>query len=106
MRSEVWIALVGVVPKNGNALLDEKVGGAYVNVLAYASGLEDFQERVKLELDRRDFQIIEIENPEPFRLRVKHYEVAKEIKVIARHVERDKDIQFATFHTFPLEGAN
>ena len=106
MEPKIWIGLVGLVPKKGNTSLGKEIGGAYVNVVGYAFDKEDFQEKVILELEKRNFEMIEIEDIEPYLNRIEHFEVANEIRRISALAQKSKELQFGTFHTFPPEGAN
>lgn len=78
MTREVWIALVEVVPHDGNDAFDGAPGG-FTNVLATADGLSDYRSRIETALDREGFAVLEVEDAEPLRERLARFEVAEEL---------------------------
>jgi hypothetical protein len=76
--TEVWTALVEVVPHDGNDIFDGAPGG-FTNVLAAPDGLSDCRSRIEAALDREGLALLEIENAEPLRERLARSEVDEEL---------------------------
>ena len=106
MKPDIWIGLVSVVPTERNTTLGHGAGGAYVNVLGYAIDNEDFEDKVGFQCKALGFEIIEIEDAEPFAQRINDWEVSSEIQRLAREVEQTGEFRFGTYHSFPAKGAN
>jgi hypothetical protein len=82
VEREVWIGLVQVKPHPGSE--DRFNGpGAYTNMLALATSLEDYIEKVTATADADQLAVIEIEDAEPLRTRMTEYEVSEEIVSLA-----------------------
>ncbi len=106
MKPEIWIGLVSVVPTERNTSLGDGTGGAYVNVLGFALGQEDFEDKVKFHCKALGFEPLEIEDAEPFAQRISQWEVANELHALAREVENTGEFRFGTYHSFPAKGTN
>ena len=99
MRSEVYIGLVGVGPKQGCTLLGD-AKGAYVNALALASSSQEYETEVSRALAHSELYAFEFEEVEPFEQRASHRVLDKELHDLAFEVVTSKRPRFATFHTF------
>lgn len=102
MKKEVWIALVGVKPQPANDLL-EGAKGAFVNILAFVSSETEYVESIKRVLEAMNFDVFQIENIEPIKIRQSRVVVEKYLCELADQVENTGEAAFGTFHTFENE---
>jgi hypothetical protein len=101
-RKTVWIGLVGVRPRPGNDLLSD-AKGAYVNALALANSRSEYISIVREELGSMNFDVFEVEAPEPLSRRLKSHSVDDELRQLAEEVGRTRSARFGTFHSFRTE---
>jgi hypothetical protein len=101
-NDEVWIGLAEVQQRPGAGVLMDRTA-AFVNVLAVARDEATFREAVAAALGNVGFDCIELEDPEPLRLRVAHFEVAQELLSLAHEVRATGEPRFGTFNTWISE---
>ena len=99
-ETQVWIGVVGVVPREGCELLppDE---GAYVNFLTLASSESQYKAKVTGALSYYHLELIEFEDVRLFSL---SDQPSEEILLIAAELEEARNpqhVRYATFNTFP-----
>src|ERR1700733_214767 len=104
-QREVYIGLVAVVPRPGNADWPADAKGAYVNALAIASGKEDFREQVSQSLSDAGFEVQEIEDIEPLAMRKAHHEIDSELEELSEVVLWSGRPGFGPFYPFPFVDA-
>src|SRR4051794_36837233 len=71
-RVQKWIGLAHVTPRPKNDMLGDTLGG-YVHVVALATDVAEFSEKLSGMLDTCDFDVVEIEDIEPLSRRVQKY---------------------------------
>jgi hypothetical protein len=94
-----WIGLAQVKPKSGNKALGEAVG-AFVASIALASSIDDYAALVTETLDRYGFDVLGIEDVELYETRLSKHSVAADVQELAEHINEDRPVGFATFHSF------
>jgi len=98
-KPEVWIGVVGVVPREGCELLSPDEG-AFVNFLTLASSDSEYRAKVSGAVSFYRLDLLEFQNVLPFT----HSEnPSQEILSIAAELEENrnsKHVRYATFHTF------
>ena len=95
----VWVGLVGVGPLPTNTNLDG-AKGAYVNALALASNVEDFQQAVRIALDQLALFAFEFEDVELFDNRSERMKLDKDLYALAHEVRQAGAVRFGEFHRF------
>ena len=101
-EAEVWIGLVGVKPVADCDLLDG-AAGAYVNMLAWANCATELRAKATDACGDYKLEVTEFDDVEPFSLRVRQHEVAKELLDLAKEVEATRNVRFGTFHLWDAE---
>jgi hypothetical protein len=99
-QTQVWIAVVGVAPRDGCELLSVNKG-AYINFLTLASSEAEYRAKVAGALGYYCLELLEFEDVRPFS---RSDGSSEEIVLIAEELERDNNpqhVRFSTFHTFP-----
>ena len=99
-QTQVWIAVVGVVPREGCELLLANQG-AYINFLTLASSEAEYRAKVAGALGYYCLELMEFEDVRPFSLSDNSSE---EIISIAEQLARDNNpqhVRYSTFHIFP-----
>ncbi len=91
--------MVGAVQRPGVCFLGEAKGG-YVNVVASAADLLEFEQKVKLALDELGLDLIEIDEAEALPLTLSKAHVSEEVVTMAKTVRRVGSIAFGTFYVF------
>jgi hypothetical protein len=94
-----WIGLAQVRPKLGNKALGEAVG-AFVASIALASSGDDYAALVTETLDRYGFDVLEIVDVELYETRLSKHPVATNVQELAEHINEDRPVGLATFHSF------
>ncbi len=97
---EVWIALVGVKPREGTDLLGENAKGAYVNILAWVSDAKGYRAEIEHALDDYGLSLITIEDMEPLFKRTAKFIIDEELQRLAEEVKKTKNVRFGAFHTY------
>jgi len=98
--TQVWIAVVGVVPREGCELLSANQG-AYINFLTLASSEAEYRAKVAGALSYYCLELVEFENVRPFS---PSDGSSQEIVSIAEELARGNNLQhvrYSTFHIFP-----
>jgi hypothetical protein len=95
----VWIGLVGVGPLPTNTNLDG-AKGAYVNALALAATVEDYQRAVNIALDQLALFAFEFEDVERFDNRSERMTLDADICVLADEARQSGHVRFGEFHRF------
>lgn len=96
---QCWIGLAHVRPKEGNNSLEGALG-AFVPILALAYDIDDFVAITTMRLESYDFDVIEIEDVEPFMYRLSKSDVEDEIKVLAERLTDEDPIVMDTFQAY------
>ena len=99
-QTQVWIAVVGVAPREGCELLSVNEG-AYINFLTLASSEAEYRAKVAGALGYYCLELLEFEDVRPFS---RSDGSSEEIVLIAEELERDNNpqhVRYSTFHTFP-----
>ena len=94
-----WIGLVNVRPKAGNDGLGNALG-AFVASIALAEGPADFGRKVTEVLTQYGFDIVRIEDIEPFEDRVQKHSVTPNILKLAADVTHENPVALADFHSY------
>jgi hypothetical protein len=97
---QVWIGLVGVIPREGCRLLPSNEG-AFVNFLTLASNESEYRAKVTGALFHYHLELLEFEDVRPFSPEDKP---SPEILSIAAELEKNRNpehVRYATFNTFP-----
>lgn len=102
LSKEVWIGLVGVVPRPGNDLLGKAKQG-FVNILALAASTSEYGAQVERVLDELGLDVTEIEDSEPLSERLSKWTVDPEISRLAQEVNSTGFARFGTFHVYEDE---
>jgi hypothetical protein len=76
---------------------------AYVNVAAPATSLEGFTQAVSLAAEDIGFEVIEIEDPEPYEKRRREVGIPPEMQEIANEARRANQVAFGSFFTWVSE---
>jgi hypothetical protein len=101
-KRQCWIGLAHVRPKVGNNLL-EGARGAFVPILALADGIDDFVAITTTRLEAYDFEVIEIEDIEPFKDRLSKSDVEDEIKALAERLSDEDPVVMDAFQAYDDE---
>jgi hypothetical protein len=99
---KLWIGLAEVVQKSGKTPLGSVKKAACVNVVGLASDPSDFSKRAAKSLSEAEFDMIDLEDLEPFSERVNSHKVDTDLRELAREAEIDGQIKFGIFHTYPV----
>ena len=98
---QIWIGLVGVVPRQGsNTLSGGQAKGAFVNALAYVSDEEEYKIAVQRAASELALDAFEYEDIETFSDRVSKFEVDDTLKALADEAESTGSVRFGTFHNY------
>jgi len=100
VKKEVWIGLVNIKPKPGNTLFDKDVIGAYVNVLAQATNINEYSNEVVKMLNNYNVKLINIEDAEPLSIRRSNFNVDDNLIKLSLEVEQTGKPRFGQFHFF------
>ena len=95
---EVWIGLVEVTADEGNDVFDG-APGAYTNVLALASSVEDYMAVTAPALLRAGVVAVGVDDPEPLRVRQLRVELNDEFLALGEQAARG-EVVWSTFHVF------
>lgn len=98
---DVWIGLVEVVPEEGNEIFDG-APGAYANVLALASSVDDYMAVTAPALLRQGLIAVGVDDPEPLRERKSRVRLSDEILSLEERA-RTGDVVWDTFYVFDAE---
>ena len=95
----LWKALVGASQRPGISFLGDAIGG-YVNVVASATDLPDFEQKVKRALDELGLELIEIDEVQALPMILSSARVSEEVLNMAKTVRRQGSVAFGTFYVF------
>ena len=98
-----WIGLVEVFGPRNKTLSEEKPKGAFVNVIALACSEQEFFSRVREALEELGFDILDLEDVEPYAERTKKYKIDPKLKEMAAKIDSKNPIGFGTFHMYRPE---
>jgi hypothetical protein len=98
----VWIGLVHIKPRTGNDTFDDALG-AYVNALARVADIEGFRVKVRDCFDQQGFDLVELENAEPLRLRLARADVSADLLEAAQLTRHTGEVSWGVFHTYDSE---
>ena len=96
---QCWIGLAHVKPQSNNRLLGD-ASGAFVPVLALASGIENFISMATHFLDSCSFETIEINDVELYKDRLLHSTVCGEIKELRGSLSAENPISVDVFQAY------
>ena len=101
----LWIGKVEVrAAKPTDVLADAK--GAFVNLVTWASNIDEFKKNAELVLVKLGLSVIDIENPEPFSIRRQKADFDDEIEDMVSRAENNPNaIIYGTFHTWTRDDA-
>lgn len=103
MTKPVWIGLLDLRPRPGNDLLGDS-GGAYVQALAPASSREEFVAVWTSLMEDADYDVLSIENVEPFDDRRRRESPDPRIVEIAEQVSQTQQpAHDDEWFSYPLE---
>jgi hypothetical protein len=95
---EVWTGLVEVVADEGNDIFDG-APGAFANVLALASSVDDYMAVTATALLREGVVAVGVDDPEPLRERQSRKTLSDEFLALAERAAQG-EIVWDTFHVF------
>jgi hypothetical protein len=99
-QTEVWIGVVGIVPREGCELLSPHEG-AFVNFLTLAKNESEYRAKVTGALSFYRLELLEFEDVRPFS---QSDRPSEEILTIAAELAESgnpKHVRYSTFHIFP-----
>jgi len=98
---QIWIGLVQVAPLPGHDVFDGNAG-AFVNAVALASSVADYQSAVSVPLSDLHLFAIEFENVEPLATRIRERgPLDDDLMALAVEGRRMNAACFHNFHTYP-----
>ena len=100
IEKSIWIGLLHIKTKSKNNVLLPNVSGAYVNVIAKVDSKEELIFILKNYVKKQYWIFIDIEEVEPLYIRLKTYDVAKQIIKKTKLLVNKGDFCFGTFHTY------
>ena len=98
--AQVWIGVVGVIPREGCKLLSPDKG-AFVNFLMLANSDSEYRAKVTGALSHYRLELLEFDDVRPLSA---SDEPSEEILSIAAELEENgnpQHVRYATFNTFP-----
>lgn len=96
--SNFWIGLAQVKARDPKIL---GAANAYVNVVSIAESRSKFRQKIKEALETMNIQLQKLEDAEPLSLRVKKFEVDKNLLRLADSLfENPSTVKLSTFHTY------
>lgn len=100
IQAEVWIGVVGVVPREGCELLSAEKG-AFVNFLTLASNESEYRAKVSGALTDYRLELLEFQEVRPFSASDRPSEEILTIAAELQEARNPQHVRYATFHTFP-----
>lgn len=97
-----WIGLAHVKPKTGNNLLQGALG-AFVPILALTTEIDDFVALTTTYLESFGFEVLEIEDIELFKDRLRNSDVEDVIIALAEELTDEDPIILDTFQAYDNE---
>lgn len=95
----MWIGLAEVHQRPGaNVLLDRN--DAFVNVLAQAYDRASFHRAIVSALHGIGFELIQLDDAEPLRVRLESYDLEDEVLQLAQEVKATGEPRLGQFHTW------
>jgi hypothetical protein len=101
-RTTTWIGLAHVRPQEQTDLLDGALG-AYVWVVAMAADEGNFVSIATDALQETGFDVIEIDDVEPWAVRVTRAEVGEEISEVVASLTLENPVGFGPFDCYDAE---
>jgi hypothetical protein len=86
----------------GNKLLEGALG-AFVPILAVAKGIDDFISITTMKLESYDFDVIEIQDIEPFKDRVRKSDVEVHLKELSEKLTDEDPVAMDVFQAYDNE---
>jgi hypothetical protein len=99
---EVWIGLAHVKPRPTNHLLEGAIG-AFVLIVALSNDQDEFVAQIYSAMGNEEFDVIEIEDIEPWRLRKERCIVDPEIHELVTSLSQENPIARSYFHAYESE---
>jgi hypothetical protein len=101
VKTEKWFGRAEVVPLPGSDVLLPGSGGAFVNIVAIADGLEHFKQEVRRILADYKLGLVALEGCEPFASRVLAGGVGSFLLSEAERITPETTYAFGSFHNYP-----
>jgi len=102
MKEEVWIGLAQLSQRPGTGVLMDR-NLAYATVLGLADSADSFKKVVGDAADRMGFDLLELEEEEPVRVRQLRCEVPAAALRLASEVSDTREVRFSPFYTWISE---
>lgn len=99
IEDNIWIGLAHVKSRSNNGVLGI-AKGAFVNVIAYASNVDDYIDKVAVAVNDLELDFIEIEDLELLSERKTKSGLNQGLSQKAIEVSETKGLRFGNFHTF------
>ncbi len=99
-KKEVWIGVIGIVPKVETTILGNN--GAYTNLILIAGNKAEYIEKANLYCEINNFQLLEVEDVEPVSLRKRRFSLSEGILGVVDDVIKNEQPQITTLHVFKL----
>ena len=100
---QVWIGLAHVKPKSNKVSLLDGAIGAFFSGLVLARDKKDYITKLTKFIEGEGFDIIEVEDVEPFKEYEKKYNPKKEIYKLVETLNGETSIAVSTFDTYEHE---
>ncbi|TKC05250.1 hypothetical protein [Pedobacter frigoris] len=98
MNKKIWLALVEVIPLEGNEFITSD--GAYVNVACLAESKSQFKSELHSNFERNKFKVLDIDDIETEKsLIVTNAENAERLRLIDE-INEGYEFAWGTFYTF------
>jgi hypothetical protein len=104
---QLWIGVVDVRHLKANNEILRDVKGAFVNIVTWASSVEDYARNAELIASELGLFVCEVVGPEPVEMRRKRVgEFEEDIEdMISRARDNPNAIIYGTFHTYEKDNA-
>ena len=96
----VWIAVAGVIPKEGCELFSADQG-AYTNFLTLAADEAEYRSKVADVLSHYNLELLELNDVRPFSEADDPDDEILQIALEIQEQQNPKHVRYATFYTFP-----
>lgn len=97
----VWIGLLNVKPRKGNDLTDGS--HSFVTVVALGKDANDYTEIAIRLLNAMDFDVLEVEDVEPWSVRIQKGSPDQEIRDLVAGLTNENWAAYSTFYSYDPE---
>jgi hypothetical protein len=103
-NEEKWIGLAEVRQQPGVEELGKNRGG-FVTVVLFAQSENEFEQRVRKVLFEMGFDLVNVDEVEPYDRRVATHEIDRALRTAADELDpaAPPAVALGSFHTFPLD---